>query len=284
MVFFMEALDLLLYVTQQFGIMLGVGAETILLFLYLFAMRDGAIGKEEGRFLRINRRAIYVSFCCIIVSGAVVTLLHVLAGQWASIVSSPGYMFKWALILFALLCTLADTKGATVFMKGVGAGVWYALFAVHILAPITTWGVLLAVFSAWLLAFMLVWTAFSWVVIKKPKTTPAAAPIPAPPAVAVVSSPAPVMPPPQEKKNVFALPVSDEKFPYTKPSPEETPLLHPHLTGEKINPLLPQPPTAPQTGAASQNTEDTTLHAIRVMPQTPEDLQTQSRGPLVQFG
>lgn len=282
----MDVLDLALYVAQQLGIMLGVGAETMLLLLFLFAMRDGVVNKEEGRFLRINKRAIYVSFCCIIVSGAIVTLLHALAGQWVSVVSSPGYMFKWTLIVLALLCTLADAKSTTTFMKGVGAAVWYALFAVHILAPITTWGVLLVVFGVWLLVFMLAWTALSWVLIKKPTTTPAAAPIPKPAVVAAaVSTPAPVVPPPQEKKNTFALPVSDEKFPYTKPSPEETPLLHPHLTSERINPLLPQPPTAPQAaGLASQNTEDTTLHAIRVMPQTPEDLQTQPRGPLVQFG
>ncbi len=39
--------NLILYCAQQFGIALGVGAETVLLVASLQAMRDGSINDED---------------------------------------------------------------------------------------------------------------------------------------------------------------------------------------------------------------------------------------------
>jgi hypothetical protein len=158
MVFDVELLNLVLYCMQQLGIALGLGAQTIMLVAYVTAMRDGIIDKTEAQFLRATRRTLWVSLTLILVSGLVITALHALAGQ-AATVMMPAYLFKMLLIaavvlLTALLHTLPET-----FAEGLLGGTWYALFMVHILAPVTTWANLLTLLAVWMAGFMLVWYA-----------------------------------------------------------------------------------------------------------------------------
>lgn len=156
MLFSVELLNLVLYCMQQLGIALGLGAQTIMLVAYVTAMRDGVIDDKEAQFLRATRRTLWVSLTLILVSGLVITALHALAGQAATVLM-PAYLFKILLIaavvlLTALLHTLPET-----FAEGLLGGTWYALFMVHILAPVTTWTNLLTLLAVWMAGFILVW-------------------------------------------------------------------------------------------------------------------------------
>jgi len=54
--------------------------------------------------------------------------------------------------LTALLHTLPETVA-----EGLLGGTWYALFVVHILAPVTSWGNLVTLLAVWLVGFNLIW-------------------------------------------------------------------------------------------------------------------------------
>jgi hypothetical protein len=156
MVFDVELLNLILYCAQQLGVALGLGAETIMLVAYVSAVKDGVIDEHEAQFLRATRNVLWVSIVLMVVSGLAITALHFLAGQ-AATVFSPAYLFKSLLIvsviaLTALLHVLPET-----FAEGLLGGTWYALFLVHILAPVASWGSLLTLLIVWLVGFSLVW-------------------------------------------------------------------------------------------------------------------------------
>ena len=61
-----EMVALVLYGFQQFGVMLGVGAETILLIVYLMSLRDGVVEPKEVQFARAIRKTLYIGLCIII--------------------------------------------------------------------------------------------------------------------------------------------------------------------------------------------------------------------------
>lgn len=176
MLFSVELLNLILYCVQQFGVALGFGAQTIMLVAYLQATRDGVIDKVEAQFLRATRITLWVSLFAIVVSGLCITLLHLLAGQEATIFQ-PAYLFKWLLIavvilLTALLHTLPETLA-----EGLLGGTWYALFLVHILAPVTTWINLLTLWGVWMIGFMICWYALA-VTLREKKLKQPANPVP----------------------------------------------------------------------------------------------------------
>ncbi len=156
MIFDVELINLLLYCAQQLGIALGLGAQTIMLVAYVSAMRDGTIDDTEAQFLRATRSTLWVSLVLIVLSGVAITALHALAGQGATIMTST-YLFKSLLIaavivLTALLHVLPET-----FVEGLLGGTWYALFMVHILAPVTSWMNFLTLWAIWLVGFNLIW-------------------------------------------------------------------------------------------------------------------------------
>lgn len=158
MIFDVGLLNLVLYCAQQLGIALGLGAQTIMLVAYVSAMYDGVIDVTEKRFLRATRNTLWVSLALIAVSGIAITALHVVAGQGLTVLS-PAYLFKLLLIvvvivLTALLHTLPET-----FAEGLLGGSWYALFVVHILAPVTTWANLVTLWVVWMVGFNLMWYA-----------------------------------------------------------------------------------------------------------------------------
>lgn len=149
-------INLILYCVQQLGVALGLGAQTIMLAAYVIATRDGVIDDVEAQFLRATRRTLYVALSCIALSGLAITALHLAGGQ-ADVVAFPAYLFKLLLIgvviaLTALLHTLPET-----IAEGLLGGTWYALFLVHILAPVTTWSNLLTLWGVWLVGFNLIW-------------------------------------------------------------------------------------------------------------------------------
>jgi len=194
-----DVLNLIFYCAQQLGVALGVGAETIMLVAYLQAARDGVIDAKEAQFMRATRGVLFTALALIIVSGFGITALHVLAAQSATIFT-PAYLFKWLLILVVLLLTAFRKLVPQKYDEALLGGSWYALFVVHILAPVTTWTNLLEWWAIWMVGFALCWTALTLIIRdKKPKTTEEKpAPIPKPPPIVIVKKEEPVQPAPKE--------------------------------------------------------------------------------------
>lgn len=160
MIFGGELVSLILYATQQLGITLAVGGQTIVLVAYLLAMRDRVIDPTEAQFARAVRTVLVAGLFLVIASGLGVTAMHYFAGElW--ILLSPAYLFKWILVGAVALFTLGI--GTNLVPQWLGeafaGGTWYALFFLHILAPDTSWESLLILYGGWLGAFALCWMA-----------------------------------------------------------------------------------------------------------------------------
>lgn len=169
MLFSADVANLLLYCAQQLGVTLGVGAETIMLAAYLISMRDGVVDEKEGQYARAIKRVMNAALFLIILSGLGITFLHAAAGESATI-GTPAYLFKSLLIVLAIALTLLRHKFSTSsVVEGVIGATWYALFLVHILAPVTGWFNLFTLYAVWLAGFVLCWEAL--VLMRKDKKT-----------------------------------------------------------------------------------------------------------------
>src|SRR5437868_1931774 len=127
-----NVLILILYLAQQFGIMLGVGSEIILLFTYLSGRRDGTISKTEDHVAHSVYHVLIFSIILIVLSGLGITALTYLASN-VSVIFEPSFLFKWLLIALAVPCTLL-LKGSHLWnhiLEGLSGATWGALFLVH---------------------------------------------------------------------------------------------------------------------------------------------------------
>lgn len=308
-----DLIPLALYLTQQLGVMLGVGAATVILISYLVSMRDGVVEAKEAQFARVVRRVLDVGLVCIILSGALITASHALSGEY-SVIASPAYFFKWALI--AVVGAAHYMRRTKPFFSSVGEGVvgatWYALFILHIVAPIAYWSDLLFLYAAWLAGFMLLWISLSQLVTARLPNTfkPAVAGIQASPvSVSNSKSPRPVASPPstpaprkaptQAAAPPAVMQVSKKTASVSAPAPVSAPTQMPAKIA--VPPKPPPPPAAPVPAkpkeltvvqtipapvplkpALIKNTDDTdALPHLYVMPRTPEDVERHMRSAVV---
>ena len=147
-----------IYGTQQLGVMLGVGAETVVLVLLLLAVH-GSLQGTLGSLASPARVVRAMGLFLIIVSGLLAVALHVSAGA-TEVLFAPAFLFKWALVALVLLLHLAERwSDSWGVIEGVAGGSWYALFLVHILAPATTWGNLIMLYVAWTVCFGVLWAS-----------------------------------------------------------------------------------------------------------------------------
>ncbi|MCX6820287.1 MAG: hypothetical protein NT019_03350 [Candidatus Adlerbacteria bacterium] len=163
--------SLLLYCVQQFGMALGVGAQTVLLLAYLHSMRDGAYDDQEKKFAKAVRHVMDFGFVSILLSGLGIVVLAYLAGQQEAFFSTI-FLFKWSLISILLALSILNRGTSLVagLLQGLTAGTWYALFVVHILAPEAPWLQLGEFYGAWLVGFTLCWTLVVFALRGKPTT------------------------------------------------------------------------------------------------------------------
>src|SRR3989344_3703796 len=279
-----EMVALVLYSFQQFGVMLGVGAETILLVVYLMSLRDGVVEPKEAQFARAIRKTLYIGLCIIIFSGAGIAGYHALLGQ-IGIILQPAFLFKWLLVSLVLLAALARPRSSAfshVLFEGVVGGTWYALFLVHILAPVTIWPVLLGLYGIWLLGFDAFWWALAHA-MQGGVEAGSVQPVPKP-LFHIASKPAVV----EKGKAVTALLVP-KSVSAAAPAPRKpAPIVVPRKPF--VMPAMPVPrkPTpavvaVPHKPAGVQQDQDqsTALPALHVMPRTPQDVANQFRGTVV---
>lgn len=270
-----DVLNLLLYCAQQVGITLGVGASTTMLIAYTIAMRDRVVDAKEAQFARAVRRALRAGLWFIIISGLGITALEALGGR-LDIVFSPAFLFKWVLILVLFfeewITERVDMPNGA--WEGFSGGTWYALFILHILAPVATWGALLLLYGVWMAGFALCWGAIVFTFRGKDEGArgavrkifqPAPRPITqAPPVSAAIIEPRRVpAPPPRPVVVQVATP------PPPPPPPRPAPAVAPVVVQKTETPKIPEvfSPDMP---------------ALRIMPQTPEDMPG-VRPAVVQF-
>lgn len=166
-----EFLYFAVYVVQQLGIMLGVGAQTVLLCTHLLVLHRGEVEKPNASYARAAKIALGTSFALIIASGAGAVVIHLLANQ-IGVILAPAFLFKWGLIAALLVAVPLQQKflSNNIFYAFTG-GTWYALFLVHSLGPVTSWTMLGALYASWLVAFAIVWMAFVAIMRKRSVVT-----------------------------------------------------------------------------------------------------------------
>ena len=305
MVLSWDLVNLFLYCAQQFGVMMGAGAEVVLLFSYLSALRDGVVEPAEERMARAVHAALNTGLVLIILSGAAISGIHYLAGDM-QILLEPAYLFKWALIAAALVFTVGvSIKWPLTFIEGLAGGTWLSLFLVHILAPVTTWSNLLQLYAVWMAGFFIIWITLVLslrgkkpALASKPLLKPMLAPTPKPAPAPKPASVKPDMP----KKPLFgffakkpAEPVITPTVPAAAPmsTPSKQPIAPMPVVPAKESPLsapppVPMPPVsptppaapAPAAPAADPTQASPELPAIRVMPKV-GDVAGQDRATLV---
>ncbi len=262
-------LALALYAGQQLGVMLGVGAETILLISYLSALRDSRIDESEERFAHAVFRVLWFSFFLIIVTGIGAVALHYYVGQ-LHILLAPAFILKWIFIgimlVLAVYLQVKDPLKANPFVHGVSGATWYALFILHIIAPISPWTPLTMLYGGWLVLFCVAWWAifvtirFNGITTVSGSTPRNPQPIPGPaaqPARAPQSPQAPLQPrisaqssnpPPVQAKVAPAQPKSQPQPqsrprvqipPQPKPQPQPAPAVSVPTTVPSLSKPLP---------------------------------------------
>ena len=275
-----EFIFFVIYVAQQLGVMLGVGSMTVLLCTHLIAVHHGEQESPHASNAAAARKALYAGFFLIITSGAAAVVVHVFSGG-LDVLFAPAFMFKWFLIGAALWAFFRSNQLSrwSNTLAGFAGGTWYALFLVHSLGPVTTWTTLIILYVFWLLLFLAVWAVFVWLMRKNIKNagifiqTPAPKPyIPPPPPRVVVAPPSFVPKPPP--------PPPPPPPPRSVPPPAPRPI--PPPAPKPVPPPAP-PPVEHKTGVIQDIIDHMLVPALRIMPQTPEDIGKHNRPPVVKL-
>ncbi|HVZ76105.1 MAG TPA: hypothetical protein VG934_02415 [Candidatus Paceibacterota bacterium] len=325
MSFSVDVVNLILYCVQQLGVMMGVGGETIILIVYFLSARDGVIEPKEEQFGRAVHKVLGWGLWLMIASGAAITLLHIFSGA-SDIVLEPAFLFKWLLIGGVAAAELGQwgRPFANYWWEGSVASQWYALFLLHILAPIATWGDLIFLYVIWNIGFIASFVAVVHMlhlphvgarkhtaapVEHKPqhKAAPPLAvhkPLPVvkkapPPALKPIAAPAMKreMPPPPAPKPVVVVELPKPQPIVAPPQPKvEIPAPVPPLPSKPIPPPIPQKPEqiappapqkprdepmVPRKPADPSAPPPSNLPAIRVMPRSQADMESQLRAAAV---
>ena len=259
MVFDIGLIQLILKCIQHFGVSIGLGAQTIMLVAYLITIRDGVVDDYEAQFLRATKRTLLAAFVVIVVSGICITAIEYLGGK-AETILQPAYLFKWLLIVVVLLPTAALAVLPETFAIGFVGGTWYALFLVHILAPVTTWFNLLTIWALWLAGFMSVWYALVYfthdrhaksgdgkskpIAPKNLDATPE--PVKADPPPPPVLKPVPIIIERTPMSDLKPIALSFPPAPAVAPMPVPTPVPTPMPASAPMPPMAPPAPPLPK--------------------------------------
>lgn len=291
----MDVPNLILYSFQQLGVMFAVGAQTVILVAYLLAVRNGVVDEQEERFAKAVKRVLFVGLFLIVISGLAITALELFAAH-QPVVLSPAYLFKWCLIALGVVFARA-TWGNSLpkgLLEGASGATWYALFSVHILAPVASWAQLLMLYAVWLIVFVLAWTGLVFALrgkrsavatgVFENRTTKVVTHFPAGRQVPVVMQPIrpvqpaqPVRPTQPTVAPTTVVPKTPHPVmpvvPFRATIPENLPVFtkdSPMLPTVSVLPTTATPAPAPNIAAQSGTPG---LPGLHVMPKTAEELQ-----------
>jgi len=146
----LELMGFLVFSAQQAGVAIGVGGAAVELGLALRSI--GGMASETAN--SVTR----VGFWLVVLSGALITFAHVIAGEEAAIFT-PAYLFKWGLIALILVFNIVaivtrSRKEPHAPITGLLVGTWFALFALHTLSPANaSWAFLTEAYAGWMILF-----------------------------------------------------------------------------------------------------------------------------------
>ncbi|HVV14971.1 MAG TPA: hypothetical protein VHD55_01020 [Candidatus Paceibacterota bacterium] len=278
MSFPVDIVNLILYCVQQLGVMLGVGAETVILIVYFLSLRDGRIEPKEEQFGRAVHKVLKWGLLLVIASGFLITAIHLFFGQLA-IILQPAFLLKWLLIgaVWGMEVARRRQVFANYLWEGISGMNWYALFALHILAPIATWGDLLVLYAIWAAGFMACYVSFvHGIGIPVPgyarphprpdATAPAQKKFVPPPAPKPVFKP---QPKPVPKPVIKFAPPPHISKPTPPPAPKPAPLPPPMAQPKPAPPPLPErKPQLDLPAPGPMPPPPMVIHAEAVLPAT----------------
>jgi|GEM_PF-1854779 len=189
-----EIFALGIYSVQWLGVVLGVGAEVVLLCAHLIALHQHKpqwLGSVSA-----VRAAQFMGLLLIILSGLGAVAYQFLIGQ-PGLLLQAVFGFKWVLIVALTVAYVLEkhlVSGRAV-LEGFAGATWLALFLVHSLAPVAAWLDLTVYYVAWLAVFSLGW-GVSILVMKRTGSAAAAPALdiePAPVVAKVAPKPAPAV-------------------------------------------------------------------------------------------
>lgn len=295
-----ELLYFAIYLLQQLGVMLAVGAQTILLCAHLVAVHRGESEPAVHASARAARTTLGVGLAVIVISGTAAVGMHYAAGE-LEVLLAPVFLLKWALIGVLIVAFFIQRRAvdSAIFHALVG-GSWYAVFLVHSLAPVASWADLCAFYAAWMFVFMVIW--FGFLGFMRVQRSPQAAAsskvlgsprpelvvprvqagpdhLPTPPPAPIVPPPPPLPLPPKPEPIVVA-----ENLPVIAPEHALTVVTKVEEPPKPAAPAPASPPLPPQEKKPDilhDIVDYLLIPAMRIMPQRPEDISSEKRGPLI---
>ncbi len=305
-----ELISLIVSLTQEIGVVAGVGAITATLVGHLLSLHAHVPESVHG-YVRAARQVRALALIAIIVSGAAAILMHLTTGTAATLLA-PAFAFKWLLIAILVSFYFLEFGAKGVWqdtVEGFEGAQWYALFIVHTIAPAHGWILILEIYAAWLIAFGVVWAVFVAImrhqstlpkmvnpVVHAPvqKVEPPQAPQAATVAPVQAPHPTPVIPPmpkpvmPVVKEPIQQAPVPAPVKPVPTPAPAPAAVM-PATAVPPVAPILPkaeaphdnsQLPMIAELDLPSPHTPDppplppeSNLPHLVVMPRSPDDLK-----------
>lgn len=259
-----ELLDIILWLAQEAGVLLAVGAALAVMGGYAFAMRDGTVSEREARYSKNSHRAIDFGLALIILSGLIITFLHVSLGQ-SEIVFEPIFLFKWLLIAGLTLAYILERKKpyGSMLTEGALGGAWVALFLVHTVAPLLGWGMLLGLFAIEVGVFVGAWMLLMGAITK-----------PSP----IEQQKKAIIEPAQPKVQPVPPPMSKIAPPPVMPKPAPVQPVAP--TSAPTAPVMPPKPAQPASAPAMQKQDDVHhspfLPAVHFMPANQQQVEDKS--------
>ncbi len=281
----LHAITVLLSVIQQFGLVLGVGAETVLLLMRISGVTRHESDPRERRFVHAIPLVRDTGIALLLISAIAVTVTEYL-GHHLDVIFTPAYLAVCALTVLVTLFTII-THGDSFFeaiCEGISGATWYALLLMHALAPALAWRTIFDAYGIWVCVWTVCWVGILLLTRRARRNQVSSfARAPTQPPVAVVAA---------SFGNIgsFAL-QQTQRWPPNALSPMPpgatfsgvTPIVIPKADAASVqaisssitpmpDPPPPPPPPAMQTIAASNTQESFGLRAVNVMPQNPSEV------------
>jgi hypothetical protein len=297
-----EIFALGIYGVQWLGVVLGVGAEVVLLVAHLMTRHQHKPQWLES--VPAVRASQFVGLLLIVTSGVAAIAYQFLIGDTVPLFT-PVFGFKWVLIGLLIGAYLLEQRlsHGRAMLEGFAGATWFALFLVHVVAPLLVWVDLFFFYTVWIFIFSIVWGVFVLLMkytgkgsIEAPEPIPVSQKVSPPPAPRPIPKPAPVpvaayTPPPPKPTQPPPAPISIPKSvpmpPPRAPAPQPAPAPVVASVPTNLPAIEPLELAAPHVAvppAPKVNYKPDWDHipGLRIMPQRPEDVHLQNRGPVVQ--
>lgn len=287
----MDAASLIVFMLQQLGIVLGVGAEAVIVYVaaahYIGTHQGQQPDFQRQSLARSSRHVQAGALLLIVLSGIAAIWIH-LNGENIQALTESAFIYKWILIALVAGSFFSDPFIPTRYTwtaRGFAGVSWASLCILHVVAPIVPWWVIALAHAL----FVAIWMGL-WQGVARLAHPPVSKPTPPPAPKPVVPKPAPPPPPQPAPPQPKPTPPPPPK---PTPPPASLPVVKPESLPPAPKPVSPPPPPPPkptppppQKPAVVVPAQDNNpnLPAMRIMPKSAEDIPNQFRSGAVELG